>query len=85
MILIAAPLGIVFSRRGTVQGAGIAIFLFFLLLVLRSLFLALGKAGRLSPEVAAWGPHALFSGLGFCLFWMRSANRDVSSLFLSRL
>jgi len=39
VILIAAPFGIVFSRRGTVQGAGIAIFLFFLLLVLRSLFL----------------------------------------------
>jgi len=85
VILIAAPLGIVFSRRGTVQGAGIAIFLFFLLLVLRSLFLALGKAGRIAPEVAAWGPHALFLCIGFCLFWMRSANRDFSSLFLRRL
>jgi lipopolysaccharide export system permease protein len=85
VILTAAPLGIVFSRRGSIQGAGLAILLFFLLLVSRSLFLALGKAGRLSPELAAWGPLAFFFAIGLCLFWMRSANRDFSSLFLRKL
>ena len=85
VIILAAPLAIVFSRRGVVQGAGIAIFLFFLLLVFRSLFLALGKAGRVSPEVAAWGPHAFFFALGAFLFWLRSANQSLASLFLRKL
>lgn len=85
VVILAAPLAIVFSRRGVVQGAGIAIFLFFLLLVFRSLFLALGKAGRVSPEVAAWGPHAFFFALGAVLFWMRSANQSLASLFLRKL
>ncbi len=84
VVFLAAPLSIVFSRRGTLSSAGLAIMLFFLMLMSRSLFLALGKAGRLPPEVAAWSPQALFFSIGFFLLWLRSSNRDVASLFLRK-
>lgn len=84
VVFIAAPLSIVFSRRGNLSSAGLAILLFFFLLMCRSLFLALGKAGRLPPELAAWMPLAIFFLIGTFLFWLRSANRDVGSLFLRK-
>jgi len=85
VVFIAAPLSIVFSRRGNLSSAGLAILLFFFLLMSRSLFLALGKAGRLPPEVAAWTPQAFFFLTGVFFFWLRSSNRDISSLFLRKV
>lgn len=84
VVFIAAPLSIGFSRRGNLSNAGIAILLFFFLLMSRSLFLALGKAGRIPPEVAAWTPQVIFFLIGGFLFWLRSANRDFGSLFSRR-
>jgi lipopolysaccharide export LptBFGC system permease protein LptF len=81
VVFLAAPLSIVFSRRGTLSSSGVAILLFFLMLMSRSLFLALGKAGRLSSEVAGWTPTLFFLCLGTFLFWLRSSNRDLASLF----
>lgn len=85
VVFLAAPLSVVFSRRGTVSSSGVAILLFFLMLTGRSLFLALGKAGRLPPEAAAWTPPLLFMLVGTFLFWLRSTNRDLVSLFTSRI
>jgi lipopolysaccharide export LptBFGC system permease protein LptF len=85
VVFLAAPLSIVFSRRGNLSSAGLAILLFFLMLMSRSLFLALGKAGRFSPELAAWAPQLIFSSVGIFLFWLRSANRDIGSLFLRKV
>jgi LPS export ABC transporter permease LptG len=85
VVFIAAPLSIVFSRRGTLSSAGLAIFLFFFMLMSRSLFLALGKAGRLPPEIAAWTPQAIFFLLGGFLLWLRSGNRDIGSLLVRKL
>jgi lipopolysaccharide export system permease protein len=84
VVFLAAPLSIVFSRRGSLSSAGLAILLFFMLLMIRSLFLALGKAGRLPPEVAAWTPQLLFLTIGCFLFWLRASNRDIGSLFIRK-
>jgi lipopolysaccharide export system permease protein len=85
VVFMAAPLSIVFSRRGNLSSAGLAILLFFFLLMSRFLFLALGKAGRLSPDIAAWTPLAFFFLIGLFLCWLRSSNRDIASLFLRRV
>jgi LPS export ABC transporter permease LptG len=84
VVFLAAPLSIIYSRRGILQSVGAAILLFFLLLMGRSLFLALGRANRLDPATAAWAPLGLLFLTGLFLLWLRSANRDFASLFLRR-
>ncbi len=77
VVFIAAPLGIVYSRRGILGGVALAIALFFLQFTMGSLFVALGKGGRLSPVMAAWLPYAFFMMVGFALLWLRSTNREI--------
>jgi len=79
-IFIAAPLGIVYSRRGILGGVATAIALFFLLVFTSSLFIAFGKGGQLPPIVAAWGPIAIFAAIALFLLWMKATNRDLSKL-----
>ncbi len=81
VVFLAAPLSIVFSRRGILQSVGLSILLFFLQLMGRSLFLALGRANRLPAVSAAWIPLGLMFCLGLFFLWMRSSNRDFASLF----
>lgn len=80
VVLIGAPLGIVFSRRGVLAGVATSLFIFFVLIFLTNLFLALGKGGRIPAALAAWGPNALFGFIGFCLLWLRSSNRELPRL-----
>lgn len=80
VILLAAPMGIVYSRRGILGGVAVAIGLFFSLVFLSSLFIALGKGGRVPPVVAAWGPIVFFFFIGLGLLWFRSTNRDLPKL-----
>jgi lipopolysaccharide export LptBFGC system permease protein LptF len=77
VVFIAAPMGIVYSRRGILGGVATAIGLFFSLVFVSSLFIALGKGNRLSPFVAAWGPMIVYFGIGLWLLWYRSTNRDL--------
>ncbi|MGC1479778.1 MAG: LptF/LptG family permease [Chthoniobacterales bacterium] len=77
VVFLAAPMGIVYSRRGILGGVAIAITLFFLLVFCSSLAIALGKGDRISPVAAAWGPLVVFLGIGFILLWYRSTNRDI--------
>jgi lipopolysaccharide export system permease protein len=84
VVFLAAPLSVIYSRRGILQSVGAALLLFFLLLTGRSLFLALGRANRLDPEIAAWGPLGALFLTGLFLLWLRSSNRDFASLFLRR-
>ncbi len=79
-VLIAGPLGIIYSRRGLMGSITMAIGLFFLLILTSSLFLALGKGGRIGPEMAAWTPIVLFSGIGLVMLWMRTTNREVPNI-----
>ncbi|MFZ4598456.1 MAG: LptF/LptG family permease [Terrimicrobiaceae bacterium] len=79
-VFLAAPMGIVYSRRGILGGVAVAIGLFFSLVFLSSLFIALGKGGRLSPFVAAWVPMIVFFVVGLFLLWLRSTNRELNKI-----
>jgi len=75
--LIAAPLGIVYSRRGILGVVALAIGLFVLAFLSSYLFIALGKGSRVSPFTAAWAPIIFFFVVGLTLLWYRSTNRDL--------
>ena len=80
VVFLAAPMGIVYSRRGILGGVAVAISLFFSLVFMSSLFIALGKGQRISPFTAAWGPVIFFFLIGLVLLWYRSTNRDFPKL-----
>ncbi len=77
MILVAAPLGIVYSRRGVMAGVTGAIALFALLYLLQNTFLALGHSGRMSPFPAATLANFIVGGIGVVLLHYRSRNREL--------
>ncbi|HEV7402404.1 MAG TPA: LptF/LptG family permease [Chthoniobacteraceae bacterium] len=77
VVFLAAPLGIVYSRRGVLAGVAGCLTLFFNLFMLHYLFLAFGKGGRVNPTLAAWIPNATFFVIGLVLLYMRSSNREI--------
>lgn len=79
-VLIAAPLGIIYSRRGLMGSITMAILLFFFLVLSSSVFLALGKGYRVDAVLAAWAPVAFFAGVGLLMLWMRSTNRELPGI-----
>ncbi len=81
VIFIAAPLGIVFSRRGVLSGVATSIFIFFAMILLRYLFLWMGKGNHIDPEAAAWLPDVLFMGAGMFLLYLRASNRELKLAF----
>jgi len=82
VIFIAAPLGIVYSRRGVLAGVASCIFIFAAMGFFEKFFLALGKGGRLPAPVAAWAPDAIFLAIGSYLLYLRSNNRELPALRL---
>jgi LPS export ABC transporter permease LptG len=78
---IAAPLGIVFSRRAVLASVAASIFIFFVFLFLMYFFLALGKGNHAPPLVAAWAPNAALIVIGIYLLWVRSTNREAFRFF----
>ena len=84
VIFIAAPLGIVYSRRGVLAGVASSIFIFFGMIFLTNLFLALGKGDRISATFAAWGPNAFFGLIGLVLLYFRATNRELPKLTFKR-
>ncbi len=84
VVFIAAPLGIVFSRRGVLGGVAWSIFIFFGMVFLTNFFLALGKGARIPPVLAAWTPNILFGVVGLVLIYMRSTNRELPKLSFRR-
>ena len=81
VVLLAAPLGIVFNRRGVLGGVATALVLFTCLLLSRYLFLAFGKGDRLTPALAPWLPDIAAALIGLALLWFRSTSRDLPSLW----
>lgn len=79
VILLAAPLGIVFSRRGVGGGVSIALFLCVGMLFSSSFFLTFGEAGTLPPALAAWGTNILFACIAVYLFNRRVSGRPIYS------
>ena len=77
LLLVAAPLGIVYSRRGAMGGVTGAIVIFALMYVMRGTFLAMGHSDRMSPFVAAWLTNILVGITGLVLLWLKARNREV--------
>jgi len=80
-VLIAAPLGIVFSRRGILGSLFAALLIFVALIPGHDLIFAFGKGGRLPPSLAPWLPQIAGLLIGVILLWFRSTSRDISSLW----
>jgi len=83
VVFIAAPLGIVYSRRGVLAGVASCIFIFFAMGFIEKLFLALGKGDRIPALAAAWSSDAVFLLVGCYLLWLRANNREFPKLKLS--
>ena len=81
VIFIAAPLGIVFSRRAVLASVAASIFIFFIFLFGMYFFLALGKGNHVPPIVAGWTPNAALLVVGSYLLWLRSTNREAFRIF----
>ncbi len=80
LVFIAAPLGVVFSRRGVLAGVASSIFIFASMLFLKDFLLALGAGYRIPAPLAAWLPNLIFLVIGIWLLWMRAGHRDASHL-----
>lgn len=78
-VLVAAPLGISFSRRGVLGGVAGAILALIGLVFLNQLFLSLGKGMKFSSALGVWMPHIIVGAVGLVLFSYRSRNRDLPS------
>jgi lipopolysaccharide export system permease protein len=76
IVLIAAPLGIGYSRRGILSSVAAAVALVFSMNFLTHLFLALGEGARIAPAAAAWTPDVIFALIGVVLLYYRSSNRE---------
>ena len=85
VVFIGAALGFVSGRKGALASVAISIFLFAGMLILTSLFLALGEGGRVHPVVAAWTPNLLFAAIGGLLLWQRATNRELPRLNVMKL
>jgi lipopolysaccharide export LptBFGC system permease protein LptF len=85
-VFIAAPLGIVFNRRGAIGGVTAAIILLGVMILSHYLFLTLGKGMRLEPYYSPWIPNVVLGFIALMLLWYRSTNRDFPkfSLFFWR-
>ena len=79
-VLVAAPLGISFSRRGVLGGVAGAILALIGFVFLNQLFVSLGKGMKVSAWLAVWMPHFIVGSIGLILFAFRSRNRDLPSL-----
>jgi lipopolysaccharide export LptBFGC system permease protein LptF len=79
VVLIAAPLGIVYNRRGVAAAVGGALTIFFGMIMAHGFFMAMGKGLRVDPNFAPWVPNIALGLLGLVLLWFRSTNRDLPS------
>ncbi|MEP4078502.1 LptF/LptG family permease [Haloferula sp.] len=77
VVMLATPLGVVFSRRGTTGGVAVTVFLCVGMLFFTSICLSLGDAGFLPPLLAAWLPNLAFGALALFLFQRRLAGRPI--------
>lgn len=80
--LIAASLGIGYSRRGILSSVAAAIIIVFSMNFVVHLFLALGEGARIPDWAAAWTPNVLFGALGLMLLYYRATNREPPRLNL---
>ncbi len=75
LVLIAAPLGVVSSRRGLLGGVTTAVGLFVVIFFLSVVVLKAGEGLYLPPPVGAWLVNAVFLVIGVGMLLLRSRNR----------
>ncbi len=81
IVLLAAPLGMVASRRNVLGGVAAAIAIFIGLRFLSTIVLKAGEGQYLPPGIAAWSINLIFALAGAALLWRRSQNRPFSLNF----
>jgi len=84
VVLFAAPLGIVFSRRGLMGSVASTILLYFAMYFLTTVFLRLGESAKIPAASATWTVNVLFGLVGLFLLWQRSTGASPLD-FLRRL
>ncbi|MBL9117601.1 MAG: LptF/LptG family permease [Verrucomicrobiaceae bacterium] len=77
VVLMAAPLGVAYSRRGALGGIAAAVIIFFALMFVNEFFMGLGKGMHMAPWLAAWMPNIIFGGIGYVVFRTKAANKDL--------
>jgi LPS export ABC transporter permease LptG len=82
--LIAASLGVGYSRRGILSNVAAAILLVFAMNFVMHLFLALGEGARIPTWAAAWIPNAFFAIIGVVLLYYRATNKEPPRLPFAR-
>lgn len=82
LALVAAPLGIAYSRRGSLGGIAVSIFIFFGMIFVNDVFINMGKGGHLPPEVAPWIPNAIFALVGGLMLYLKSKNKELPKFSL---
>lgn len=78
VVLFAAPLGIVFSRRGLMGSVAGTILLYFTMYFLTTFVIRMGESSLLAPAAAAWTINVAFGAVGLLLLWQRATNADPS-------
>ncbi len=80
VVLFAAPLGMVFSRRGLMGSVGSTMLLYFGMYFLAAIFVRLGETSKLPAGAASWSVNVLFAVIGVVLLWQRATNTDARAL-----
>lgn len=78
--LMAAPLGVAFSRRGALGGIAASVLIFFALMFVNEFFMGLGKGSHIAPWLAAWAPQFIIGAIGVVLFRARALNKELPQL-----
>ncbi len=76
VVLLAAPLGVVYQRRSVIAGVAAAILMFLFILFFDSMFVSLGQGSRLGPALAAWATNVAFGIIGLVLLRQKTLNMD---------
>ena len=76
VVLLAAPLGIVYQRRSVITGVATAILMFLFIMFFDAMFVAMGKGSRLPPTAAAWLTGGIFVVVGLVLLRQKALNMD---------
>lgn len=77
IVLLAAPLGIVFSRRSGTSGVAVSVGLCAGIMLLSTVSLALGESGYLSPFWAAWSTNLIAFLIALILIQRRLVGRPI--------
>ena len=76
--LIASPLGIVSSKQNLTNSATAAMIIFFLMLLLTNLFLALAQGMKIPAPLGAWSTNLIIGFIGIMLIISRRNNSKIS-------